>query len=98
MMIRWPTLDPEGERLARKLPPFTIPWQPGVEVRHRRKSFKSWRAEGQENLWTRGSCTRACGRFFCCTVMITVFLIISILLSLALVRSRPSVPALIITS
>jgi len=55
------------------------------------KSFKSWRAEGQENLWTRGSRKRTCGRFFCCTVMIAVFLIISILLSLALWVKPPNV-------
>lgn len=55
------------------------------------KSFKGWRAEGQENLWTRGSRTRTCGRFLCCTVMITVFLIISILLSLALWVRPPNI-------
>ncbi|KAF9646387.1 hypothetical protein BDM02DRAFT_3030252 [Thelephora ganbajun] len=57
----------------------------------RQKSFKNWRADDRENLWTRGSRARTCGRFFCCTVMITVFLIISILLSLALWVKPPNV-------
>jgi len=56
-----------------------------------KKSFRSWRAEGKENLWTRGSRARTCGRFFCCTTMITAFLIISILLSLALWVEPPNI-------
>lgn len=61
-----------------------------MSIRYRQKSYKTWRAEDQDNLWTRGSRAKTCGRFLCCTIMVTVFLIISILLSLALVRYRPS--------
>lgn len=83
---------PRGKLPSSCVVPRVRPHRPIVDAWHRQKSFKGWRAEGQENLWTRGSRTRTCGRFFCCTVMITVFLIISILLSLALVSWRSSTP------
>lgn len=90
-MMTWPKRDPEGELLARELPFMAYDIGRVLTLfRYRQKSFKAWRADGHENLWTRGSRTRTCGRFFCCTIMITAFLIISIILSLALVRPRLS--------
>lgn len=49
------------------------------------RNIRQWRYDHQGNLWTRGSRAGCFGRFFCCTIMIVVFLVISILLSLALV-------------
>lgn len=49
------------------------------------RKMRQWRYDHQGNLWTRGSRVRCCGRFFCCTIMIAVFLIVSIILSMALV-------------
>ncbi|KAK0503426.1 hypothetical protein EDD18DRAFT_1137798 [Armillaria luteobubalina] len=48
------------------------------------QTLKKYRYETQGNLWTRGSRPRCIGRFCCCTLLIAVFLILSILLSLAL--------------
>lgn len=41
--------------------------------------------DNSEGLWTRGGALATFGRLFCCTIMIAVFLFISIVLSLALV-------------
>lgn len=49
------------------------------------RSMRRWRYEHQGNLWTKGGRGRCFGRFFCCTIMIFVFLLVSIILSLALV-------------
>lgn len=46
------------------------------------QDFKSWREKNTGGLWTRGSRVSCIGRFCCCTMMIAVFLIISILLAL----------------
>ena len=48
-------------------------------------NVRRWRKEYQGNLWTKGSRLGCFGRFFCCTLMIFLFLLISIVLSLALV-------------
>lgn len=47
--------------------------------------MRQWRYEHQGKMWTKGSRARCFGRFFCCTIMIFLFLLISIVLSLALV-------------
>lgn len=41
--------------------------------------------DNSEGLWTRGGALATFGRLFCCTIMIAVFLFISVVLSLALV-------------
>ncbi|KAG2111707.1 uncharacterized protein F5147DRAFT_686391 [Suillus discolor] len=46
------------------------------------QDFKTWRGENTAGLWTRGSRVSCIGRFCCCTMMIAVFLIVSILLAL----------------
>ncbi|KAH6918377.1 hypothetical protein BKA70DRAFT_1247022 [Coprinopsis sp. MPI-PUGE-AT-0042] len=56
-----------------------------------RKGLKDYRSDVQGNLWTKGSRVRCFGRFFCCTLMITVLLVVSIILSLALWVRPPSV-------
>ncbi|KAJ3476082.1 hypothetical protein NLI96_g11406 [Meripilus lineatus] len=56
-----------------------------------RSSLKRWRYEHQGNLWTGGSRIRCFGRFFCCTVLIFLFLFISIILSLALWIRPPNI-------
>ncbi|OCH95559.1 hypothetical protein OBBRIDRAFT_830826 [Obba rivulosa] len=55
------------------------------------KNLRQWRYEYQGNLWTGGSRARCFGRFFCCTVMIFVFLVISIILSLVLWVKPPDI-------
>ncbi|KAK0210891.1 hypothetical protein DFS33DRAFT_1296162 [Desarmillaria ectypa] len=55
------------------------------------QTLKSYRYETQGNLWTRGGRPRCIGRFCCCTLLIAVFLIISIILSLALWIRPPNV-------
>jgi hypothetical protein len=55
------------------------------------RSVRRWRYEHQGNLWTAGSGIRCCGRFFFCTILIFLFLLISILLSLALWIRPPNV-------
>ncbi|KAH9951238.1 hypothetical protein B0H21DRAFT_718000 [Amylocystis lapponica] len=55
------------------------------------RNLRRWRTDHQGDLWTRGSRGRCIGRFFCCTIMIFVFLVISILLSLALWIKPPNV-------
>lgn len=47
--------------------------------------MRRWRKDYQGNLWTKGSRASCFGRFFCCTIMIFLFFLISIVLSLALV-------------
>lgn len=64
-------------------------------VTHRgRKSLsglKGYRYDTKGNLWTKGSRARCVGRFACCTIMIAVLLIVSIVLSLALWIRPPSI-------
>ncbi|KAG7447936.1 uncharacterized protein BT62DRAFT_743406 [Guyanagaster necrorhizus] len=55
------------------------------------QTLKSYRHETQGNLWTRGGRPRCIGRFCCCTLLIAVFLILSIILSLALWIRPPNV-------
>ncbi|RXW18727.1 hypothetical protein EST38_g7125 [Candolleomyces aberdarensis] len=43
------------------------------------------------NLWTKGGRGRCIGRFFCCTLMIAILVIVSIILSLALWVRPPAV-------
>ncbi|KAI0831272.1 hypothetical protein BC628DRAFT_1461899 [Trametes gibbosa] len=54
-------------------------------------SVRAWRYEHQGKMWTKGSRTRCFGRFFCCTLMIFIFLLISIILSLALWLRPPNI-------
>ncbi|KAH9934736.1 uncharacterized protein B0H18DRAFT_869232 [Fomitopsis serialis] len=55
------------------------------------RNMRRWRLEHSEGLWTRGGALATFGRFFCCTIMIVVFLFISIVLSLVLWVRPPSV-------
>jgi len=48
------------------------------------RNLRNYRYQFQGQLWTKGGRGRCVGRFCCCTVMITLFLIISIFLALAL--------------
>ncbi|KAG2078145.1 hypothetical protein BDR04DRAFT_1124702 [Suillus decipiens] len=52
------------------------------ETGYQSQDFKTWRSKNTGGLWTRGSRISCVGRFCCCTMMITVFLIVSILLAL----------------
>ncbi len=51
--------------------------------------MRKYRRDYQGNLITKGGRGRTCLRFCCCTLLIALFLFISIVLSLALVRSDP---------
>ncbi|KAG1827120.1 uncharacterized protein BJ212DRAFT_1443274 [Suillus subaureus] len=52
------------------------------ETGRQSQDFKTWRRENTGGLWTRGSRISCLGRFCCCTIMIAVLLIVSILLAL----------------
>lgn len=47
--------------------------------------MRQWRKDYQGNLWTKGSRASCCGRFFCCTLMIFLLFLISVVLTIALV-------------
>ncbi|KAI0374856.1 hypothetical protein BV20DRAFT_961061 [Pilatotrama ljubarskyi] len=55
------------------------------------RNVRRWRYDHQGEMWTKGSRASCIGRFFCCTVMIFVFLLISIVLSLALWLRPPNI-------
>lgn len=48
-------------------------------------NIRRWRKDYQGKMWTKGSRASCFGRFFCCTIMVFLFFLISIVLSLALV-------------
>ncbi|KAG2020080.1 hypothetical protein CC2G_005460 [Coprinopsis cinerea AmutBmut pab1-1] len=56
-----------------------------------RKGLKEYRYDTQGNLWTKGSRGRCIGRFLCCTIMITILLVVSIVLALALWIRPPAI-------
>ncbi|KAG8695953.1 hypothetical protein FRC09_008831 [Ceratobasidium sp. 395] len=53
--------------------------------------IRLWRHDEHGNVWTKGSRTRCVGRFCCCTVMTTIFLIVSIALTLGLWVRPPDI-------
>jgi len=55
------------------------------------RSLRAWRYQQGRRLWTQGSRPRCLCRFVCCTVLITIFLIASILLALALWIRPPNI-------
>ncbi|KAH7912234.1 hypothetical protein BJ138DRAFT_1061540 [Hygrophoropsis aurantiaca] len=57
----------------------------------RSRDLRHWRYDHQGALWTRGSRGRCVGRFCCCSIMIVVFFVVSILLALALWIRPPNV-------
>jgi len=55
------------------------------------KALKRYRHDVQGNLWMKGSRLRCFGRFCCCTIMISLFLFISIVLSIVLWIRPPNI-------
>jgi LEA14-like dessication related protein len=55
------------------------------------KALRQYRYDSQGALWTKGSRGSCIARFCCCTILITLFLIISIVLALALWIRPPNV-------
>lgn len=55
------------------------------------RNLRAWRYQQGRPLWARGSRPRCICRFFFCTVFITLFLIIGIVLSLALWIQPPNI-------
>jgi len=53
--------------------------------------YRRTRGYGYENAWTKGSRLSCVGRFFCCTLLIGIFILVSIVLALALWIRPPSV-------
>ncbi|KAF8610520.1 hypothetical protein BDV93DRAFT_483817 [Ceratobasidium sp. AG-I] len=53
--------------------------------------LRLWRHDEHGNVWTKGSRTRCVGRFCCCTIMTTIFLIVSIVLTLGLWVRPPDI-------
>jgi hypothetical protein len=54
-------------------------------------AIRAWRYDHQGNLWTKGGRGRCIGRFCCCTLFIFLFLLASIVLSLALWIRPPNI-------
>jgi len=77
----------ERERSVFDNEEFQVPRSIGPKTS---KAMRRWRYEHQGNLWTKGSGVRCCGRFFCCTVMIFLFLLVSVVLSLLLWIKPPN--------
>jgi len=73
----------------------------GVEKRRTQGSFveppkdtgdlRLWRHDTHGNLWTKGGRGSCIGRFCCCTILITLFLVISIALALAMWLRPPDI-------
>lgn len=59
--------------------------------RQTRGSVREWRKDYHGDLWTRGGTGSCLCRFFFCTIFIAVFLIISIVLTLALYARPPNI-------
>ncbi|KAF6763944.1 hypothetical protein DFP72DRAFT_873826 [Ephemerocybe angulata] len=55
------------------------------------RAMKEYRYDARGNLWTKGGRGRCFGRFFCCTLMVAVLLIVSVVLTLALWIRPPAV-------
>jgi len=55
------------------------------------RALKNYRYQSQGALWTQGGRGRCLGRFCCCTLLVTLFLIISIVLSLLLWVRPPNI-------
>lgn len=53
--------------------------------------LRMWRQDHRGNLWTKGSRPGCIGRFFCCSLMTVVLLVVSILLTLAIFLRPPDV-------
>ncbi|CAE6429303.1 unnamed protein product [Rhizoctonia solani] len=73
--------NPEGARFSANS--FIPPKSTG--------DIRLWRHDEHGNAWTKGSRTRCVGRFCCCTVMTTVFLILSIVLTLGMWVRPPDI-------
>ncbi|KZV97008.1 hypothetical protein EXIGLDRAFT_731830 [Exidia glandulosa HHB12029] len=57
-----------------------------------KSDFRSWRKDNYDNsLWTKGGGLYCVGRFCCCTILIAVFLILSIVLTIAVYVRPPDV-------
>ncbi|KAJ3814954.1 hypothetical protein F5876DRAFT_86085 [Lentinula aff. lateritia] len=59
-------------------------------IRQYRREFRN------DNLWTKGGRGSCIGRFFCCTLMIAVFMIVSIVLALALYQIQLETSGIIV--
>lgn len=55
------------------------------------RALRNYRYDNQGQLWTKGGRGRCIGRFFCCTIMITILLVLSIVLALILWVRPPNV-------
>ncbi|KAJ7510000.1 hypothetical protein B0H11DRAFT_2215833 [Mycena galericulata] len=55
------------------------------------RNLRQYRLEFQGRLWTKGGGGRCFGRFFCCTFMILIFLVVTILLALVLWLRPPGI-------
>ncbi|KAJ7271905.1 hypothetical protein B0H12DRAFT_1091939 [Mycena haematopus] len=64
---------------------------PGPRGPKTAKNLRQYRMDFQGPLWRRGSNASCFFRFFCCTLMIGVFLVVTILLTLALFLRPPSI-------
>ncbi|TFK30123.1 hypothetical protein FA15DRAFT_663486 [Coprinopsis marcescibilis] len=56
-----------------------------------KRNLKAYRLDTQGNLWTKGGGARSFGRFLCCTIMVTLLIVVSVVLSLVLFVRPPSI-------
>ncbi|KAJ7905640.1 hypothetical protein B0H14DRAFT_2660981 [Mycena olivaceomarginata] len=82
-----PPLKALDERSAFDAGEFT----PGPRGPKTARNLRQYRMDFQGPLWTRGGRGSCIGRFFCCTFMILVFLVVTILLTLVLFLRPPSI-------
>ncbi|KAF8163487.1 hypothetical protein B0H34DRAFT_325584 [Crassisporium funariophilum] len=67
------------------------PRTPRISKNRTPKALREYRYDHQGNLWTKGGRGRCIGRVCCCSLMTTIFLIVSIVLALALWVRPPSI-------
>ncbi|KAJ7343356.1 hypothetical protein DFH08DRAFT_224392 [Mycena albidolilacea] len=82
-----PPLKALDERSAFDAGEFT----PGPRGPKTARNLRQYRMDFQGPLWTRGGRGSCICRFFCCTFMILVFLVVTILLTLVLFLRPPSI-------
>lgn len=91
-----PSLPQDGsDGLARPRAPFATGADPANRVSFAPPKstgdLRLWRHDEKGNLWTKGGRGRCVGRFFCCTVMIVLLLIFSIVLALLMWVRPPDI-------
>ncbi|KAH9975148.1 hypothetical protein BJV74DRAFT_863049 [Russula compacta] len=72
------------EQTTKEVPYAEEEFNPTARRPRSSRNVRAWRYQQGRRLWTQGSGPRCLCRFFCCTVFITIFLVVVIVLNLAL--------------